>query len=338
MRIITCAGYYGTGSSAITDLLSEYNTCKSLGEYEFRFIQDPEGIADLEYNLVENHHRHNSGHALKRYKNKVDFLAGNKIIKKYELFFNNRWKEFSYDYIEELIDIKYAGYWHQDVIDKGNVFYLRKRLINKLLQKTLWKNRGWHNINEMPKEYTLCSSPSEEKFLRCTRKYIDRLFNEANIENKPNVIVDQLVPPSNIQRYLRYFGDIKVFVVDRDPRDIYVLEKYIWKGKVVPTETVQLFCEWFEYTRKHRKNEIYQKDKVMFIKFEDLIYKYEDTITKIEAWSGVGSDNHEYYKSFFDPEKSINNTKCWTKVNCNMEEILYIEDRLKEYLYQYDIS
>ena len=75
MKIVTCASYYGTGSSAITDLLSEYDCCKSLYEYEFRFVQDPEGISDLEFNLVENHHRHNSGHALKRYRNKVDFLV-----------------------------------------------------------------------------------------------------------------------------------------------------------------------------------------------------------------------------------------------------------------------
>jgi hypothetical protein len=82
-RIITCAGYYGTGSSAIIDYLTEFEDCFSMSNYEFRFLQDPEGISDLEFNLVSNHNRHNSGHALKKYQKLVDYYSGNKIIKKY---------------------------------------------------------------------------------------------------------------------------------------------------------------------------------------------------------------------------------------------------------------
>ena len=77
MRIISCASYYGSGSSAITDLISEYEDVFSLTNEEFRFVQDPNGISDLEYNLVENFNRHNSGWALKQYKKKVDFYPGN---------------------------------------------------------------------------------------------------------------------------------------------------------------------------------------------------------------------------------------------------------------------
>ncbi|MBF1106621.1 MAG: hypothetical protein HXL52_06645, partial [Solobacterium sp.] len=55
MKIISCASYYGTGSSAITDFLSEFDNICSMTNYEFRFVQDPDGISDLEYNLVENH-------------------------------------------------------------------------------------------------------------------------------------------------------------------------------------------------------------------------------------------------------------------------------------------
>lgn len=334
MRILTCASYYGTGSSAITDLLSEYECCKSMSEYEFRFVQDPDGISDLEYNLVQHHHRHNSGHALKRYKNKVDFLAGNKFIKKYESFFNNCWKKYSYEYIDQLTDLKYKGYWHQDVIDRGYSFYLKKRTQNKILQKTVWRNQKDRSLNELKNEITLCSYPSEEKFLELTREYIDRLFYEANTDNKENIIVDQIVPPSNVERYLRYFNDIKVFVVDRDPRDIYILEKYIWKGKVIPTESVEIFCQWYEYTRKHRKHEYYNENKVMFIQFEDLIYKYNDIVAKIENWIGINDNKHKYKFKFFNPNKSINNTRLWEKNDVNLEEIRYIETNLKEYIYE----
>ena len=39
-RLISCASYYGSGSSAIIDLIGEYKHVKSLTNYEFRFIQD----------------------------------------------------------------------------------------------------------------------------------------------------------------------------------------------------------------------------------------------------------------------------------------------------------
>lgn len=333
MNIITCASYHGTGSSAVTDLLEEYEKCFSLSEYEFRFVQDPEGISDLEYNLIENQHRLNSGHALKRYKRKVDFLAGNKLIRKYEKFFNNHWKEYSYEYIDELTDLSYSGYWHQDVIDKGKIFYTYKRSINKILQKTIWKDKKDVNMNELPKEIMFCSYPSENKFLECTRKYIDKLFEEANIKNEENIIVDQLVPPSNIKRYIRYFNKIKVIIVERDPRDIYCLAKYIWKDSVIPTESVEKFCSWFRLTRKHRELEECAEDKVILIQFEDLIYKYEETVGKIEKFLGLEFKNHKMKKRKFKPNESIKNTRVWEKVKVSLSEIEYIEKELGKYLY-----
>ncbi|WP_317311062.1 sulfotransferase [Clostridium thermobutyricum] len=335
MRIITCASYHGTGSSAITDLLSEYSNCYSMSDYEFRFVQDPEGISDLEYNLVENHHRLNSGHALKRYKNKVDFLAGNILIKKYELFFNNKWKKYSYEYIESLSNLKYEGYWHQDVLDKGKFFYIRKRLINKFLQKTIWFRKKEKSLCEMPNEIIYCSNPTEEEFLNLTKLYMDRLFKEANKLNLDNIIVDQLVPASNIDRYLRYFNDIKVIVVERDPRDLYCLSKYIWKEKVIPIKNVDEFCKWYKYTRNHRKNENINSKNSILIQFEDLIYKYDETKNRIENWLGFEEKDHIKKKEFLNPNVSKKNTKLWEKLNIPQEDIRYIEENLQEYLYEF---
>lgn len=188
-------------------------------------------------------------------------------------------------------------------------------------------------MNELPNEITLCSYPTEEKFLDCTRRYIDRLFSETNKENKGNIIVDQIVPASNVNHYLRYFNDIKVFVVDRDPRDIYILEKYVWKGSVVPTESVEIFCQWFEYTRRHRKSENYNEN-VMFVQFEDLIYKYEETVSKIEKYLGFSAEDHVNKFKSLDPKRSINNTRMWEKLNIDRREVEYIEEKLKDYLYE----
>ncbi len=54
---------YHAEKIAVTDLLGEFDNIKSLTEYEFRFAHDPDGLSELEYNLVENFNRH-AAHAL----------------------------------------------------------------------------------------------------------------------------------------------------------------------------------------------------------------------------------------------------------------------------------
>lgn len=338
MRILTATGYYGTGSSAITDFLGEFSDCYSLTDYEFRFLQDPGGISDLEFNLVENHHRHNSGHALKQYKNMVDFLSGNKMVSKYEPFFNNQWKSISYNYIEQLTDFKFRGYWHQDVIDKGYFFYFQKRLFNKIYQNTLGKHNKEHGYCEMPKEITYCSRPSEEKFLLETQKYTDALFRAANKKRKPDVIVDQLVPPSNVKRYLRYVKNMMVFVVDRDPRDLYLSEKYIYRGTIIPVDNVEIFCKWYSYTRAHRKTEKFPNSNVLFLNFEDLIYSYKKTSEMIMQWLNYTPEKHVHKLEYFNPKKSIKNTQRWKNYSSEevQKDMKYIEKHLTGYLYDFD--
>ena len=56
--LITPTGYFNTGSSAITHMLTEIEGVEnSSGVYEMRILFDPDCISDLEYNLIENPHR-----------------------------------------------------------------------------------------------------------------------------------------------------------------------------------------------------------------------------------------------------------------------------------------
>ena len=184
MRFITCASYYGTGSSAVTDFVAEFDDVYNFTNEEFRFIQDPDGISDLEFNLVECFNRHNSGHSLKRYKKLVDFYAGNFFGSKYAGFFGDKWKQLSYEYIDALTDFTFPGWWMYDLYDRGEWFYFRKRIANKILHKTIWKNNPEQTLNTMKNEITYCSHPTEERFLFLTRKYIYALFTSVMPEDK----------------------------------------------------------------------------------------------------------------------------------------------------------
>lgn len=334
MRFITCASYYGSGSSAITDFVSEFDTVYSFTDEEFRFLQDPDGIANLEWNLVHHFDRHNSGHALKRFKKLVDLYCGNIFGKKYKAFFGENWKKYSYQYIKDLTDFTYNGWWVWDLYDRGEFYYFRKRIGNKLLKKTVWKNQPERTLNTMKNELTYCSHPTEEKFLKLTREYIEQLFSSVCGEAE-TVMVDQIVPPTNLAYFLRYFNDIKVAVVDRDPRDVFILEKYVWKDGIIPTD-VETFCKWFEYTRSHRANDNLNTDNIQYIQFEDLIYHYDETSTSIAKWLDLDEAHHTKKRQIFNPSKSLHNTQTWKKYTCDMKEIQYIESRLSDYLYDFE--
>lgn len=340
MKIITCAGYYGTGSSAVTDLMGEFDNIHFMGDYEFRFIQDPGGIADLEYNIVENYHRHNSGHALKRYKKNVDFLAGNKFVKKYEGFFNGQFKKVSYEYINELTAFTFKGYWHQDVIDKGMLVWYTERILDKVLNRVIVPIiRGKNNIEPISihllrNEITYVPHSDPERFYNATKRYIKRLFEIANVNNKMFVMVDQLVPPSNTQKYCRYFDNIKILSVDRDPRDLFLMEKYMWKGGVLPVAKVEDFCEWFKLTRRHRQTESDDPDKVMRLQFEDMVYHYDDSVKNIAEFIGLSQASHVAPRTKFIPMQSIKNTQIWKHYPEHAQEIEIIEKELSQYCYK----
>ena len=336
MRFITCSSYYGTGSSAITDFVSEFDNVFDFTNEEFRFIQDPDGISDLEFNLIECFNRHNSGHALKRYKKLVDFYAGNIFGSKYARYFGEKWKEYSYEYINGLTDFTFPGWWMYDLYDRGNWYYFRKRIVNKVLHSTLWRNRPEQTLNTMKNEITYCAHPSEEKFLRLTRKYIYDLFTSVIPSDKEIIMVDQLLPPMNLPRYLRYFeNNIQTVVVDRDPRDVFLLDKYVWKDGIIPNDA-ETFCKWFEYTRSHRKTENMNTEQVAFVQFEDLIYRYKETTEKLMKWLELDQTRHNRAGEKLIPEKSKKNTRLWIGRPEYAAEIKIIEGRLSEYLYHFE--
>ena len=146
-------------------------------------------------------------------------------------------------------------------------------------------------------------------------------------------MVDQLVPPTNIERYERYFSNLYSIVVERDPRDIFLLEKHEWKGHTVPYYDVDKFCKWYEWTRK--QYEIMPKGRAILIQFENLLYKYDETVKKIEDFIGLDSKNHTRKGTKLIIKKSAQNTKLWEKYPEDKAAMDIIQKRLEKYCYQY---
>ncbi len=334
VKIITCASYYGVGSSAVMDLVAEYNNVKDLTDFEFRFLHDIDGVTDLEYYLVENHNRHNSGHALKRFLKLSKFNEGNFISHRYSKFLKKEdYRKITLEYVNALTDFKYNGWWFYDLYDKGPKLYYAYQVLNHIMKRI-----PSDNFRILKKEITYCSHPTEEIFLELTRKYVSKLMHALNKEEMDYLEIDQIVPSSNIERILRYFDDeIFVFVVDRDPRDIYFLCKYYDKEDIFPHESVESFCKWLRYTRKAGSGVPKQTSHLIKIQFEDLIFRYEETVKKIEKITGLRPEQHLNQFSKLNPLKSVNNTQIWKKHTSKKDryDLEYIEKTMSEYLYNF---
>lgn len=339
MKVITTTGFYGTGSSAITDLFSEMDNVCVKGDYEFRIFCDPDGLSDLEYNLVDNPNRHNTSNAIKRFKKQAEFMNGGKYIKRYNKFFEEEeaFLRLTYQYIDDISLFKYVGHWYFDVYERGKMFWLMsrccsavRRAVNKIIPAGK-KRDFWIPLKN---EICYAGTYDEKKFLTSTCNYTDALLDKFNTEKKEYTMLDQLVPPTNLVRYSRYFSDIVIFVVERDPRDLYLLEKLYWKGKVAPAYNVKVFCDWYEWTRK--QFELFElPTNALKVQFEDLIYDYNNTVKRIMDFVGIEEKHHIFPKSKLNPEISMKNTRIWKKFPEFEEDVRYIENRLSKYCYIY---
>ena len=330
MKIITCASYYGSGSSALTDLVAEYDNVKDLSDFEFRFLHDLDGVRDLEYHLIENHNRHNSGHALKRFAKLSKFNEGNFMSKRYSQFFaGDDYQKITNEYIKDLTAFSYSGWWFYDLYDKGPRTYYLYQIVNHLFRKiTKGKLRILRN------EQIINSHPTEKDFLSITKKYVSNLMRALNKENAEYLEIDQVVPSSNIKEVMRYFDDeIFVFIVDRDPRDVYLLGKYCWKSSICPTDP-ELFCQWFAYAREAGSGVPEETSHIKRLQFEDFIYRYDETVKKIEQCTGLNPNLHSKQFSKLNPKRSVVNTRLWEKYPED-QGIKIIEQRLNKYLYDY---
>ncbi|MGL4765451.1 MAG: sulfotransferase, partial [Aeromonas sp.] len=287
--------------------------------------------ADLEDRLLKNNSRLNSDRAIYEYLRLIKILNSNytnKFWKKsfYKKVFNNKFLQYSEEYIQKLIDMEWQGYWHD--IEFRN-FTLKNRIKNFLIRLISYK---YKEINKRRRQKMYYSYPVEN-FYKETKKYLEKLFSEVSTSDI--LALDQLVPCCNTERYLNYFEDIKVIIIDRDPRDLYILNKEIWKEDVIPYENVEDFIKHFRLVRKHQKYERENQKKILRIKFEDTIYDYENTMNKIKKFLEIDNLEHNYPQKYFDPQKSIYNTQLFNRYLKYQNDIKKIENNLKEYCYKF---
>ena len=338
MKIVTCAGFGGSGSSAITDLLKEFNNIESLGDFEFTLAHELDGLSDLEYYLVDNKHRLNCDMAIFRFKELV-----NRIENGYNLYIKD-FKKISYEYISKLTYLTWNGHWHNHELRYAPFMRVIHYKIPTKIQiiANRFRKSNYELVPYFKKEQIYFSSLSSDKFLDLTKDYTRKIVEnlmEEKIEDIKILAMDQLVAPNDITRYSRYYDNLKVITIDRDPRDLYLLNKLYWKEGWIPSNNVHKFILWYRKTRQvYDKSN--QSNNSMYVQFEDLIYNYDEEMEKIYKFLNINEFEHIMKKKYFNPEKSIKNTKIWQRkeAEIHLKDINLIERELNEFCYKYEKS
>lgn len=334
-KIIIPTGYMGSGSSAITDLIGEFVGYEApQGDFEYVFLHCPNGLFDLEDKLITGNNALRSDEALRTFRSAMYELHGNHLWwpSNYKKRLSPRFMEITDSFIDNLTQFQTSTFWYHQ--EQRGLRALPKLVFNKAI-RTLTRNRI---APRKPLRYRgmRFSLPSPEEFYASARDYLAHIWDEIGLREH-NLILDQLVLPFNLWRLENYFPDNAIcIVVERDPRDLFLINKYILDKRdsiPVPYPTdVSEFCRYYRRIRQLERPTA--SAHVYRIMFEDLVYNYDETVSGIMGKLGLSWKDNPNPRSRFDPRRSINNTQIFLQ-SSYQEEREVIERELPEFLYKF---
>lgn len=338
-KLIVPTGYMGSGSSAVTDLISEFKDCyNEFKSFEYVFLHCPNGLFDLEDKLLIGNNAIRSDEAIRSFEQQMNKLYQKKFwwVGNYKKIVGPEFKSLTDEFVNKIIQFNFDGYWytHEEVNIKMFLKLLSRKPIKMISRNKICNKKVLKYNDGMKLSYI-----NSVEFYKISKKYINDVLNVIS-KGHENVIMDQLLLPFNLFRVDHYFGEeLKAIVVERDPRDVFILNKYIWDSKKIgvpfPKE-VNEFCKFYKNMRE--SEHIKESNKVLRIKFEDLIYNYDKTVETIRKFIGFDEKMHIAKKTRFIPELSIKNTQVFNGKKEYKKEVKIIEKELKEYLYQFPYS
>lgn len=326
-KIIVPMSYMGSGSSAVTDLLKEYeriNTKNS--DFEYVFLYAPDGLFDLEYKLLYNNNAIRSDEAIKNFRKLMEKLYhyDGWGIANYKDKISHNFMNVVESYLDSIITSKYQGIWYYHQKPSKIAWFLR--VIRRIIFKKTTK----------PKQVQLeMSMVSSDDFYEKSRKFILNVIKEIS-DIEEYIVLDQLLLPHNLNIIDNYkIEELFPIIISRDPRDVFIMNKYFWKprNQEVPYPTdVKEFCNYYKMMRENEKK---TNTLALRLNFEDLVLNYEETKQDIENFIGIDSVHHKAKFEYFNPAISVNNLQVYSRDDKYREEVEMIELELSEYLYNF---
>lgn len=335
-------GFIGTGSSAVSDILKEFEENQALDKLEFKLAYQTDGLQSLKYHLTEGNMKYESGMAaLRRFERLCYGFPG----KAYKKLVGEEFERIVNDYLDSIIQVRWRGIGADPAIEP-----FRLRVANKMRRFNIFRylRKIEKKTGKEPSIYPFQDvyfSVYPDDFDNKSKEFVMSLLRNMGWDGKRNIVLDQPFAGNRPLAAFPFFENPKAIIVDRDPRDYYLLYATIYYEKGWRQSPVNSVKDFISCYRRLREKATYDNSKdVLRINFEELVYNYEDTLELIKDFCGLA--NHSKKGKFFKPEMSAKNTQLFKKYPEFSEEIKMIEEELTEYLFdfgkydkgQFDIS
>ena len=336
---IAVTGYYATGSSAMIDLLAEYSNTQVVPygrkNYEHVPFYIANGLFNLAAILLNGNSPLVSDAAINQFLDSMrkcnDYDFG--WFGGYAEMFGDSFTKITDDFINSIAS-EFPG---RNLNHNVKTELSTKSAIIQVLSaiKHLKPIKKWQKKVVFDDKKSYFAIPTEEEFYEAAQKFTSAYLNLFEVKQDCEYrIFDHLVLPQQIEKYKACFGeDVKFIVMERDPRDVYVSNKYMWfknSKPYFPREPHAYSDIWRRIVQSPQNS-----DNVLVVNFENLIYKYDEEVARIEKFLGLAPSAHIYPQKFFNPNVSIDNTQLFKAVEEWGEDMPVIEDELANFLYQY---
>lgn len=342
-RRVAVTGFYGTGSSAVLDLLKEYRNAHAVPEigraYEHTTFYVSGGLFDLCTLLTHGNAPLQSDYVIN------NFIDAMRRLNDYNYLWFGSFKALTGNKFMNAVDrfITTISTHHPG---KNYNHCLRTRfspikacmqLAAKFIYGRKFSKYGVGYVWDGKPVYY--SNPSEDELYEAVQQFTNDFFELFASNNSELDIYDHLIWPQQVDSHARCFDDnFKIIIVDRDPRDVYISDQFIWSKPPLGRGGDPHFSKDVNTFIKEWRNTVaptYNNRNALRIHFEDLIYNYEKSLASIETFLGLQPKIHIAKGTSFIPEKSINNTQAF-RLNTKWKEIADVIAReLPEYIYTF---
>ncbi|WP_175384404.1 sulfotransferase domain-containing protein [Bacillus sp. FJAT-27225] len=323
--------------------MKEFNGCGvtfgSDKEYEHIPFYADNGLFDLGAIMKNVNSSMRSDTAISSFIESMEWLDKNNFgwFGSYKWLVGNNFEKAVKNFVEEIsVPISGITYSHY----KRVRFSLFKVLL-QLAAKIVYKRpvTKWGRVYVYDKKQLYFSMPTEEEFNNAARKFVNAYFEMCADKDKEIMIYDHLLWPQHTHLIADYFGDnFKMIVVNRDARDLYNLNKNYWykppvgNGTPLFPTTPEGFADYWKRVTGEKSA---SNDRVLHVNFEDLVYKYNDTVQQIMAFLDLKPENHINKKQIFNPEKSIKNTQTFLINEDWRREAEILKEKIPQCTYEF---
>lgn len=339
---IAVTGYVGTGSSAMIDLLREYDGVNIVPEqrasYEHQVFYRSGGLFDLLAILGHGTSPVCSDQVINHFIDTMNNLYQYDYVwyGGYKNLVGDEFKKNVDDFVSS-ISYKFAG--TNSTHQTRTYFSIKKTLLqfaaHIIYKKNFMKYGVGYKTDGKPSYVSIPSVDElQQAAVRFTSNYLKIFDRQSGVK-----VFDHLIWPQQIGNYAKYFNqdDLKIIVLVRDPRDVFLLNKYVWyhdpRGKRLANPSLRTEVEDFAHDWKRTFGPIPQNNNVLKIQFEDLVYHYEETVEQIENFLNLTKSQHSRMKLNFNPDKSIENTQVFNAKEEWKNEVEKLKEMLSEYLF-----